>query len=104
MQSPESASVGEAQAVWQSKATDLFANLLHEIAKGLNLPFSKSYIIENSYWPDAHLYAEIDNLKLRKLLLEVLESGRPINIRAINDLEKHNNALNQTGANDAPPG
>ena len=90
LQSPESASVGEAQVVWQTKASDLFANLLHEIAKGLNLPFSKSYIIDNSYRPDAHLYAELDNLKIRQLLLEVLEKGRPLNIRDISTYEEPN--------------
>lgn len=97
LQSPESASVGESQAVWQSKADDLFANLLHEIAKGLNMPFSKSYIIEKSYRPDAHILAEIDNLKLRRLLLEVLEKGRPLNIREISALEEHNKS-NQSDA------
>lgn len=87
LQSPQSDSSGKPQEVWQSKASDLFADLLHEIAKGLNLPFSKSYIVENSYWPDAHLFEEINTLKMRQLILEVLEQGRPINIRAINEQE-----------------
>ncbi len=87
LQSPESASVGDAFAVWQSKSTDLFAELLHEISKALNLPFSKSYIIENSYRPDAHLYEEINSIKMRQLILEVLENGRPLNIRTINEVK-----------------
>ena len=87
LQSPESATVGETFAVWQSKATDLFAELLHEISKALNLPFSKSYIIENSYRPDAHLYEEINSQKMRQLILEVLENGRPLNIRTINEVK-----------------
>jgi len=89
LQSPEFASSGDGDAVWKSKSEDLFADLLHEIVKGLNLPFSKSYIIENSYRPDAHLFAEIDSIKTRHLLLDVLESGRPINIRFVNEDESH---------------
>jgi len=96
LKSPESVSTGENLAIWQSKATDLFETLLHEISKGLNLPFEKSYIIENSYRPDAHLFAELDSIKIRRLLLEVLEKGRPLNIRAINEQEKENNSHNQS--------
>ena len=85
LQSIESASVGEAQAVWQSKANDLFANLLHEIAKGLNLSFTKSYIIDKSYRPDAHLANELDFIEIRQLILQVLKDGRPINIRSVDE-------------------
>jgi hypothetical protein len=87
LQSPESGKIGEAFNVWLSKSTDLFADLLHEISKALSLPFSKSYIIENSYRPDAHLYEEINSQKMRQLILEVLENGRPINIRTINEVK-----------------
>ncbi|MEW6983940.1 DUF6680 family protein [Colwelliaceae bacterium 6471] len=81
LQSPDSASTGDAQAVWQSKGVDLFSDLLHEISKGLNLPFTKSYIIENSYRPDAHLLEEIDNIKMRQLLMDWLENGVPIKVQ-----------------------
>ena len=92
LQLPESASAGDALVVWQSKSADLFADLLHEIGKGLKFSFSKSYIIENSYRPNAHLYAELDSARIRKLLLEVLEDGRPLNIREIGQFEEQNNA------------
>jgi len=96
LQSPEFASSGDGDAVWKSKSEDLFADLLHEIVKGLNLPFSKSYIIENSYRPDAHLFAEIDSIKTRHLLLDVLETGRPINIRFVNEYENHSRKKSET--------
>lgn len=81
LQSPESASVGEVQAVWQSKAMDLFADLLFEISKALNLSFSKSYILENSYRPDAHLLEEIHTQKMRELFINGLENGIPIKVK-----------------------
>jgi hypothetical protein len=81
LQSSESASTDQLQAVWQSKGTDLFSDLLYEILKGLSLSFDKSYIIENSYSPDAYLLAEIDNIKIRKLLLSGLENGVPIKVQ-----------------------
>jgi hypothetical protein len=82
LQSVESA---EVQAVWQTKANDLFANLLHEISKGLNLPYTKSYIIDKSYRPDAHLTNELDFIEIRQLILQVLKDGRPINIRSVDE-------------------
>lgn len=68
---------------WQNKANDLLAELLHQMAIDLTIPFSKSEITDNSYYPDAYVTDEITQQETRHLLLQVLKSGRPINIRVI---------------------
>ncbi len=80
--SSEDASVRRA---WQSKANDLLADLLHQMAIDLEIPFSKSEITDNSYYPDAYVTDELMQQETRHLLLQVLKDGRPINIRPIVD-------------------
>jgi len=83
LQSPESRNHGDSQNVWEGKARDLFFELLHQMSVSLNLSFPKSYITDNSYHPIAHLYAELDILEIRQLLLQVLRNERPINIQPV---------------------
>lgn len=83
LQSPELQNQEETQKIWQSKANDLFSDLMHKMALSLKLPFPKSYISDNSYHPDAYLFAELDSIQIRQLLLQVLKDGRPINIREV---------------------
>lgn len=81
-------SISEDQAVrqaWQNKANDLLADLLHQMALDLKIPFSKSEITNNSYYPDAYITDEISTQETRHLLLQVLKNGRPINIRVVPD-------------------
>ena len=70
---------------WQSKSNDLLADLLHQMAIDLHILFSKSEITDNSYYPDAYVTGEITHQKTQELLLQVLENGRPINIRVISN-------------------
>jgi hypothetical protein len=82
----DSISTDEAiRRAWQSKANDLLADLLHQMAIDLNVPFSKSEITDNSYYPDAYVTDELMQQETRHLLLQVLKDGRPINIRTIGD-------------------
>lgn len=81
-------SISEDQAIrqaWQNKANDLLADLLHQMAIDLKIPFSKSEITDNSYYPDAYVTDEISQQETKHLLLQVLKNGRPINIRVIPD-------------------
>lgn len=82
----DSISTDEAvRRAWQSKANDLPADLLHQMAIDLKVPFSKSEITDNSYYPDAYVTDELMQQETRHLLLQVLKDGRPINIRTISD-------------------
>lgn len=82
----DSISTDEAvRRAWQSKANDLLADLLHQMAIDLKVPFSKSEITDNSYYPDAYVTDELMQQETRHLLLQVLKDGRPINIRTISD-------------------
>ena len=83
---PDASSEVEAiRKAWQTKANDLLADLLHQMAIDLKVPFSKSEITDNSYYPDAYVTDELMQQETRHLLLQVLKDGRPINIRAIVD-------------------
>lgn len=84
---PDSLSEGAIRQAWQNKANDLLAELLHQMATDLDIPFSKSEITDNSYYPDAYVLDEITERETRRLLLEVLRNGRPINIRPIEGAE-----------------
>lgn len=55
------------------------------MAIDLRIPFSKSEITDNSYYPDAYVAGEITQQETQELLLQVLKNGRPINIRVIPD-------------------
>lgn len=84
LRNPDSAASNESVVrAWQNKADDLLAELLHRMAVDLKIPFSKSEITDNSYYPDAYLLDEITERETRNLVLEVLKNGRPINIRTI---------------------
>lgn len=87
LQSPDSASSGEVQAIWSAKSNDLFSDLVYQMSQSLGLSFPKSYIADNSYHPDFHLLSEFESIEIRRLLLSVLKDGHPINIRAISGNE-----------------
>jgi len=70
---------------WNDTAYNLFVDLLHLMAIELNIPFSKTSIKRDAYYPKGYAFTEFQQNELRTLLLEVLKSGRPINIRAIID-------------------
>lgn len=75
---------GETQeefARWSDKLDDLFANLVHQMAKDLKIPFPKSLIKSGSYYPKGFVDTENQQAELRKLLIEVLKSERSIAVR-----------------------
>ncbi|MHB8744586.1 MAG: DUF6680 family protein [Sulfuricaulis sp.] len=88
LRAPESASQDLAiRTAWNVKATDLLSELLYLMAVDLKLPYSRSEIKDNSYYPDAYVSDEIDLIETKKHLLQVLKDGRPINIRVIQDVQ-----------------
>ncbi len=84
LRNPESLSQDPAvRQAWQNKANDLLADLLHQMAIDLNIPFSKTEITDNSYYPDAYVLEEFITQEIRRFALEVLKEGRPINVRPV---------------------
>ena len=75
---------------WSEIANNLFHDMLQAMANALHIPFTKSSIKYNAYYPKGYDFTEYQQNELRSLLLSVLKEGRPINIRTIVDapLEK----------------
>jgi hypothetical protein len=71
--------------IWSDTASNLFADLVHLMAKELDIPFSKTQVKQPSYYPELYALTEDQQNELRTLLLDVLKHGRPINIRTITD-------------------
>jgi outer membrane lipoprotein-sorting protein len=75
-------STPDSQKVWNDKSNTLFADLLHLMAKDLNISFSKTDIIQPSYYPRGYELTEDEQQQLRRLLLELLKNERSINMNA----------------------
>lgn len=78
----EQGSTPDSQKVWNDKSNTLFADLLHLMAKDLNISFSKTDIIQPSYYPRGYELTEDEQQQLRRLLLELLKNERSINMNA----------------------
>lgn len=83
LQSSQAGLTDQALQAFLAKSDDLLADLLFEISNSLGFSFSKSYIIEKSYRPDAHFISDVSLVEIQHLLLQVLKNGRPINIRQV---------------------
>ena len=55
--------------IWESKADTLLTELIHLMAKDLNISFSKTYIMQPSYYPRGYEFTEAQHNELRSLLL-----------------------------------
>lgn len=68
--------------VWDSTSDTRLTDLLHLMAKDLNLSFSKTHIMQPSYYPRGYEFTEAQQHELRQLLLELLKNERSINMNA----------------------
>lgn len=59
--------------------------MLHRMARALGVPFSKTEITDESYYPDAYVQTEAELNEIRALSLQVLKNGRPLNIRLVGE-------------------
>lgn len=75
-------STQDSQKAWNDKSNTLLADLLHLMAKDLNISFSKTDIIQPSYYPRGYELTEEEQQQLRRLLLELLRNERSINMNA----------------------
>jgi len=86
LRSTDSASPEPAvRQAWFNRANELFAEMLHRMARSLGVSFPKSEITEESYYPDAFALSEAELNEIRALSLQVLKHGRPLNIRVVNE-------------------
>lgn len=70
---------------WVDKGENLLADLIHLMAKELNVPFSKTQVKQPSYYPEHFASTELEQEELRKLLIQVLKSERPLSIKTISN-------------------
>ncbi len=70
---------------WESTADSRLTDLIHLMAKDLNISFSKTYIMQPSYYPRGYEFTEAQQNELRALVLEVLKGDRAIPVRAVNE-------------------
>ena len=67
---------------WSATADNLFQELMQTMANDLKIPFSKTSIKHNAYYPKGYVFTESQQNELRSLLLEVLRNERSINMNA----------------------
>jgi hypothetical protein len=72
----------DGQNRWHDVSNKLLSDLLHLMAKDLNISFSKTDIIQPSYYPRGYEMTEDEQQQLRRLLLELLRNERSINMNA----------------------
>ena len=76
---------GQADAeikAWENTSDARLTGLLHIMAKDLDLSFTKTYIMQPSYYPRGYEFTEAQQIELRALLLELLRNERSINMNA----------------------
>ena len=67
---------------WHEKSNQLLADLIYLMALNLNIPFSKTYITQPSYYPKGYELNEAEQQELRTLLLQLLKNERSIDMNA----------------------
>lgn len=86
LRSPDSVSPdGAVRQAWFNRVNELFADLLHSMAQAIHVPYPKSDITEESYYPDAFAQSAAEINEIRSLSLQVLKDGRPLHIRVVGD-------------------
>jgi hypothetical protein len=66
--------------VWPSKRLDHMVELLFQMAAFLGYDFDKTHIKNQAYFPEGYGRFEEDQATIRKAIVEVLTSGRPLPI------------------------
>ena len=68
---------------WDSKAKDLLVDLLAGMAVCLHYEFDKASINKTSYTPDGYAQMEVDQLAIRKGLVELLLGKSPMPVQIV---------------------
>lgn len=72
-------------AVWNGKITDLLVNLLYDLSIALGYKFDKVLLRKGAYRPQGHGDLELEQMLLRRGLLEMLAGKLPLNIKITNE-------------------
>ena len=67
---------------WIDTGYNLLVELLHLMANDLKIPFPKTSIKNNAYYPKGHASTEAQQNEIRVLLLELLKNERSVNLNA----------------------
>jgi len=65
------------------KRRDLLAELLQRMGRALNYDFDFTYLKARVYYPQGHEDDAVDNLKIRKAWLEIVEGKKPLKMEAV---------------------
>jgi hypothetical protein len=68
---------------WIGRGSDLLANLLHEMGRGLGFEFDKVHLKKNAYSPTGHAQVEMELDSIRKGLISIMYNDKSINIRNV---------------------
>ena len=69
-------------AVWDQQKTELFAKLLQIMGQAVGYKFDLVHIKRGIYAPRGHFSDELEQRETRRMLLELLQGNRPLNIHA----------------------
>lgn len=67
---------------WYDTGYNLLVDLIHLMANDLKIPFSKTSIKKDAYYPKGHAFVESQQNEIRTLLVELLKNERSINMNA----------------------
>lgn len=67
---------------WSETADNLFQEMMQTMANDLKIPFSKTSIKYNAYYPKGYVFTETQQNEFRALMLSLLKNERSININA----------------------
>lgn len=82
---PDEKSSEDQRATWDENSIDLLVDLIYEISKYLKYNFDKVQLKRGIYVPKGHTDLEIDQLLLRKGLLDVFVQKKPLRIKIDNE-------------------
>lgn len=70
----------EDNEAWRKRTDHLFVDLLHAMSQCLNYPFDKAHIQNSSYYPRGYGEIELDQIKTRQGLADLLEGKSALNV------------------------
>jgi hypothetical protein len=68
---------------WGSRRVDLMIDLLQAMGNSLGYEFNKTEIRTGIYLPTAHDAAQLDQLAIRQMTVEMLRGDRPIPVKVV---------------------
>lgn len=83
---------------WNVRRVDLLVELLYAMGKSVGYDFNKTQIKNGTYSPTAHGRLEIEQSRIRTMIIELLEGVRELPVHVTNQPEKNDSGIPQTSA------